>query len=202
MKKLQFITTGKLVFTLILAGMITIPLLILRAQSDQHVTEEEALAQQLESRIGGGWLERLRELQSQQLEGSWDVTVTPAVPPGAPQPPSFAGRATISRGGAFFGSDRTRPLSKQHGAWAHIAGNEFAWTFREDLFDSAGAFAGILTVRVRLIVTGPNEFVGVSNGEQRDAAGNLVSNRCARIKGARIQIEPLAPQCQTLPLIQ
>jgi hypothetical protein len=202
MKKLQFITTGKLVFTLILAGMIAIPLLILRAQSYQHVTEEEALAQQLENRIGGGWLERLRELQAQQLEGSWDVTVTPAVPAGVPQPPSFHAYASLSRGGAFFGSDRNRPFSKQHGTWTHQGGNEFAWTFREDLFDSAGAFAGILTVRARVIVTGPNEFVGVSNGEQRDAAGNLIFNRCSRIKGARIQIEPLAPQCQSLSPFQ
>ncbi|HWQ32273.1 MAG TPA: hypothetical protein VNQ79_05265 [Blastocatellia bacterium] len=63
MKKLQFITTGKLAFTLILAGVTAVPLFILRAQSYQHVTEEETLAQQLENRIGGGWLERLRELR-------------------------------------------------------------------------------------------------------------------------------------------
>ncbi len=104
----------------------------------------------------------------------------------------------LPRGGAFIGSDRTRPASKQHGVWAHLGGADFAYTFKEDLFDAMGSFAGILTVRVRLNLTGKDDFVGVANGEQRDANGNLIFNRCTTIRGARIKIEPLAPQCQSI----
>ena len=150
---------------------------------------------------GGGildTLERIREAQSQQLEGSWDVIITPAVPPGVPQPPSFHAYSTYARGGAGTGSDRTRPFSKQHLAWTHLGGNSFAVIHKEDLFDGMGNFAGIVTVRVRLTVTGKDEYVGVSNGEARDAAGNLIFSRCATIRGTRIKVEPLPDQCQSI----
>ncbi|MGH9767578.1 MAG: hypothetical protein ACREAB_09115 [Blastocatellia bacterium] len=143
-------------------------------------------------------LEQIKQAQAQRLEGSWDVIVTPVVPPGVPQPPSFHAYGSFARGGAFIGSDRTRPASKQHGVWAHLGGADFAYTFKEDLFDAMGNFAGILTVRVRLTVSGKDDFVGVANGEQRDANGNLIFNRCTTIRGARIKIEPLAEQCQSI----
>ncbi|HZS04410.1 MAG TPA: hypothetical protein VFD58_06205 [Blastocatellia bacterium] len=184
---------------LILAGIIALPAAVMRAQSNEGAGRPEMLAKELDAQFeGGGWIERLRELQSQQLEGSWDVTATPVVPPGVPQPPSIITHGTFSRGGALFGSDRTRPFSKQHGTWAHLGGNEFASIRTEDLFDAAGNFTGTFKVRARTIVTGKDEFVGVANVEQRDAAGNLVFNLCARFRGQRITIEPLAPQCQSI----
>ena len=143
-------------------------------------------------------LDHIRQARARQFEGSWAVTITPAVPPGVPQPPSFRAYATVSRGGAYFGSDRTRPFSKQHGAWAHLGGNDFAFTFIEDLFDAMGNFAGIATVRARLTLNGRDEFVGVANGEQRDADGNLIFSRCSTVKGVRIKLEPLPPHCQSL----
>jgi hypothetical protein len=187
----------RIVLTLILAGMIVVPAAILRAQSSESTAEQQAA----QTASQGGLLDlldRLKEAQAQQLEGSWDITVTPVVPPGVPQPPSFIGHATISRGGAYFGSDRTRPFSKQHGTWTHLGGNEFAQTFKEDLFDGLGNFAGTLTVRTRVTVTGKDEYIGVANGEARDAAGNVIFNRCTTIRAARIKIEPLAPQCQSI----
>lgn len=65
-------------------------------------------------------------------------------------------------------------------------------------FDTTGTFIGTLTVRARLTITGPDIYVGVANGEQCAAAGNLVFNRCTTVRGARIKIEPLAPQWQTI----
>jgi hypothetical protein len=61
-----------------------------------------------------------------------------------------------------------------------------------------GNFAGTVKVRVRLAVTGANEFIGVSNAEERNAAGVVTATRCATIRGARITVEPLAPQCQSI----
>ena len=95
----------------------------------------------------------------------------------------------------MFGSDRARPFSKQHGNWEHIGSDEFVYTIVEDLYDASAVFIGTLKVRVKLTVLGPDEFIGVSNGEQRDVDGNLVSNRCATVKGQRIAIEALSPQC-------
>src|SRR5262249_10531661 len=115
---------------------------------------------------------------------------------------SIRAYATLARGGAFIGSDNNRLAGIQHGTWAHIKGNDFAWTFVNEGFDGAGGFVGTHTVRVKLTLTGKDEVVGVSNGETRDAGGNLTSNRCATVRGQRIVIEPLAPQCQSIPLPQ
>jgi hypothetical protein len=187
----------RILLVLTLAGMIAIPAAILRAQSSESTAEQQAA----QAASQGGLLDvldHLREAQARQLEGSWDVTITPAVPPGVPQPPSFILHATIARGGAYFGSTRTFPFNKHHGAWTHLGGNEFAWTFAEDRYDVMGNFVGTTKVRARVTVTGKDTFVGVSNGEQRDVAGNLVSNRCSTIRGERIVIEPLAEQCQSI----
>ncbi|HZN12071.1 MAG TPA: hypothetical protein VFC61_10350 [Blastocatellia bacterium] len=186
-------TVRKVIFALVLATMTAIPTIIARAQSGEP---EHAAAQALAESGVVDVLEHVKQAQAQQLEGSWVVTVTPAVPPGVPQPPSFRAYGSFSRGGATFGSDRRRPTSKQHGTWAHLGGNQFAWTAIEDLFDGMGNFTGSVTIRVRITVTGKDEFVGVSNGEERDAFGNVTFSRCGTIRGERIKIEPLAPQCQ------
>lgn len=186
-------TTRKLTLSLFVTLLVILAATLLRAQTSQEPNESSAA--QTESY---GAHNRWREAQAQRLEGSWDVIVTPVVPPGVPQPASFHAYGTFARGGAFIGADRTRPDSKQHGVWEHLGGNRFAYTLKEDLFDPIGNFDGILTVRVRLTVNSSNEFTGVSNGERRDANGNLVFNRCSTVKGTRIRIEPLSDQCQSI----
>ena len=188
-------TARKIALFLTITLLITLSATFLSAQSP--ATEEDTV-QVESSHERCDWRCQLREKQAQQLEGSWDVTVTPAVPPGVPQPPSFIAHATFARGGAAFGSDRTRPTSKQHGAWTHLRGNQFAWTTTEDLFDSMGNFSGTIKIRVKVTITDNDAFVGVSNGEQHDANGNLIFNRCGTVRGTRIKIEPLAEQCQNI----
>jgi len=132
------------------------------------------------------------------LEGSWINTVSPILPPGAP-PITFTTYVTMSAGGALLGSDRTRPFaSPQHGTWVRIQGHEYAWTFVQDLFDSAGTFLGTFKGRSRVELVGKNELVGVANVEQRDPGGNVVLNRCARFRAVRVVVEPLAPPCEEL----
>ena len=190
---------NRIVFALLFALMLAAPAVGVYAQSS---TEQEAAQQAAQFAAVSSqcdWLCQLKEQKAQQLEGSWDVTVTPVVPSGVPQPPSFVAHATFARGGGYVGSDRTRPFtSKQHGVWAHLGGDEFAITFKEDLFDGMGNFAGILTVRYRLSFTGKDEFVGVANGEQRNANGAVTFNGCTTVKGARIKLEPLPEQCQSI----
>lgn len=184
-------TTKKLTLSLFITLFVICAASLLHAQTSQEPNDQA----QTESY---GANNRWRELQAQRLEGSWDVTVTPFVPPGVPQPASFIAHATFARGGGSFGSDRTRPFSKQHGAWEHLGGNRFAYTHKEDLFDPMGNFDGILTVRVRLTLTAKNTFIGVANGENRDANGNVRFNRCTTVKATRILLEPLAEQCQNI----
>lgn len=181
---------------LTLVAVIALSAFLLHAQTSPNDQATQQTEAQFESQAAhGSW----RELQAQRVEGSWIIVVTPAVLPGVPQPPSFNVYGTFTRGGAYLGSDRNSPFgSPQHGVWAHLGGNRFANTFKQDLFDGVGNFTGILTVRARITLTGRDEFVGVANGEQRDAIGDLVFNRCSTIRGTRIQIEPLASQCQSI----
>ena len=95
---------------------------VARAQSGEPEQQTTQPASQ------GGILDvlgQIKQAQAQRLEGSWDVIVTPVVPPGVPQPPSFHAYGSFARGGAFIGSDRTRPASKQHGVWAHLGRRRF-----------------------------------------------------------------------------
>ena len=185
MKTQESMIARIMVLTLAMAGVLAIPAAIMRAQSDDRVIEEQTLA-------------KTSDIKSERMEGSWIVTITPVVPPGVPPPPSFRAYASCARGGALIGSDPRRASSKQHGTWDHLRGSEFAWTAIEQLFNESGEPGGIVIIRARVTITGENEFIGVSNGEERDAAGAVVSNRCGTIRGERITIQPLAPQCQNI----
>jgi len=213
MKTEKLITTRRITLALTLAGVMAMTANSALAQAPESVSGPARLAAAtsqdtvdlLERRVQRLELfERMRksdesfEKRSQRYEGSWTVTVTPVVPPGVPQPPSFIAQATAARGGAVFSSDRNRPSSKQHGTWEYLGGDEFAATSTEDLFDALGNFVGTLKVRTRTTLIGEDLFIGVSNGEQRDTAGNLVFSRCATIRGDRLKIEPLPSQCQTI----
>ena len=194
MKKQKLMTTRKIISALILAGMIVIPTATLRAQTSDEQTIDQTAS------FGGilEILDQIRHAQAQRLEGSWVVTITPAVPPGVPQPPSFRAYGTFARGGAMIGTDTRRLFNIQHGAWEHLGGREFGFTFIEELVDAMGNFAGTAKVRVKLTVTDKDEFVGVSNLEERNAAGIVTAIRCGTVRGARIKVEPLAPQCQII----
>jgi len=162
-----------------------------RAQAGEGASSLEQLPGQTASQ---DQLLGARELKGgpHQVEGSWTLIVTSAVP----EPPRSV-YATFSRGGAFIGSDRNSPFAgPQHGTWAHTGGGKFAFTFIQDLFDVAAHFQGTLKVRAALTLTGEDEFVGVASGDLRDATGTLVVILCATVRGERITVEPLSPQCR------
>ncbi len=176
---------------------------LLRAQSSGSQTNEEQGAAQSESFNGHcGWLCQRRQQQAQRLEGSWAGVVTIAVPPGVPQPPPFRVYLTFARGGALIGTDSRRPFDTGHGAWAHLGGKEFAFTSIQETRDAMGNFTGTFKGRGKVTVNGKNEFVGVTNAEQRNAAGEIVLNGCSTIRAERIIVEPLAERCQSLTLPQ
>ena len=169
-------TTKRIVWVLILAGMIAMPAATSGAQPAQGAASREQLTDRTASQelsldisaLAGG---------PHQLEGSWAITVSPVTPPGVVPPPPFRVYGTFSAGGAVIGSDRRSPFgSPQHGTWAHTGGHEFAFTVIQDLFNAVGDFQGTVKVRVaKLIITGEDEFVGVSSAEFRDAALRFLS---------------------------
>jgi hypothetical protein len=197
-----------LMILFILATMIAAPVAVLRAQSGEErqaqtpSADQQPGSEENRTEVFFDPFARFRERQAQQLEGSWVVTVSPVPPPGVQAPPSFRAYANFARGGAYLGADRRRPSSKQFGSWVHLYGNEFAATIIEDFYDQSGNFTGTLKLRQRYIVVSHDEFVGVTTAEERDANGDLLFTRCARSKGERIKIEPLAPQCQSLSPFQ
>src|SRR5262245_42632769 len=65
-----------------------------------------------------------------QVEGSWQITVSPT------DGPSFRSLLTYAAGGGLTGVDG---VSNIHGTWARKGGNMFVFTFMELLFDSTGA---------------------------------------------------------------
>lgn len=196
-------TTRRIGCTLILSGTIALSGGPLRAQSgDDAVSHAQPMEETTSTSPRGPFDESDLDSASsaRRLEGSWAVTLTPVPPPGVPPPPPVRVYATFGRGGAFIGSDRNRPFnSPQHGTWAYTGHGEFGYTFISDRFDAAGAFLGTVKVRVReLRLTDGDVFVGVSSGEVRDAAGNVVAIACGTIRGERIRVEPLPSQCEEI----
>ena len=189
----------RIFMTLTLAVVVTASTTARQAQS----SEEQASKQDLQSSLILDASEQQRQGQSQKLEGSWAVTVTPVPPPGAPPLPNRFIYLTFALGGAVIGSDRGLPFaSPQHGVWEHLGGHEFSYLTIQDLFDAAGNFQGTLKVKSKITITGPDEFVAVNNPQIRDAAGNLILDACSTSRAVRIKTEPLLERCQNITLPQ
>jgi hypothetical protein len=183
------------ILALTLAVVVGISATTVRAQSSDDQAQRQG------SRSGAilDDSERQKQAQSEHLEGSWAVTVTPVPPPGAPPLPDRFIYLTFARGGALIGSDRGLPFaSPQHGVWEHLGGKEFVYITVQDLFDAAGNFQGTLKVKSRITMTGPDEFVAVSNPQIRNAAGALILDACSTSKAVRIKTEPLLERCQSI----
>src|SRR5262249_15730385 len=98
----------RIILALTLATIVAVSGSVAQAQSSGAEQSATQPAPQ-----GGGFLDvlgQIKQAQSQCLEGSCEVTVTPVIPPGAPPVPSFRAYLTNSRGGALIGSDRTHPF--------------------------------------------------------------------------------------------
>jgi hypothetical protein len=193
-------TARKITLFLLTTLILAISANSLRAQSGEPPADaNQDGAQQPSFNVGCDWLCQLRERQAQQLEGSWEMIVTPVPPPGAPPLPTRHLYVSFARGGVYIGFDRSAPFgSPQHGVWEHRGGNEFAWTFIGDNFDALGNFVGTLKIRARITMTGRDAFVGVANPQVRDAAGNLVLDACSTFKAERIKAEPPSERCQNI----
>jgi hypothetical protein len=167
------------------------------ASQAQNVDLLERRIQRLElfERMRGS--DETKEKQAQQLEGSWMLTVSAVVPPGAPVPPSRTSYASFARGGVAILSERQAAfVNPAYGSWEHQGSNEFAFTVRTDAFTATGNFLGTVKISNKITLTDQDEFVSVGQLEVRDPAGNLIFSGCATARGQRIKVEPLSEQCQ------
>lgn len=170
---------------------------LLRAQTQETPLEPESQLAAVNGQCD--WLCQLKERQAQQLEGSWEMIVTPVPAPGAPPLPNRHLYVSFARGGVYTGFDRSAPFgSPQHGVWEHRGGNEFAWAFLGDNFDPLGNFVGTLKLKARITMTGKDSFIGVANPQVRDAAGNVLLDACSTFRAERIKTEPLSERCQSI----
>jgi hypothetical protein len=120
------------------------------------------------------------------LEGSWEITVTPDG--GDP----IVDLATFTRGGGVINSDPDPNLSTGHGAWVRTGGDEFAVTFVHFL-SSGGVPLGRLKVRaVQQLDKQTDTFSGKF---QTDViiGGNVVQTICGTVTATRISVE--TPEC-------
>ena len=138
--------------------------------------------------------------QSDRLEGSWRVTVTP--PGGAP---SFRGLITFNKDGGLVASAQGDVLlnappgvppvaTAGHGAWEKIGSRRYAFTFLQILYDADGGYQGEVKIRHKITLNNSgNRWSGQLQSEIFDADGNVVFSGSGTEHATRIEVEPLTP---------
>jgi hypothetical protein len=122
---------------------------------------------------------------SQHLEGSWIVNVTPS---GPDAPPPFVNLGAFTRDGSVVGVDSFGGGSV--GEWTRIGHAQFGVTF-VGLFSENGQF---FRFKVRSNITlnqKANEFTGPFLTEVTDSEGNLLFSFQGTVQASRIGVEPL-----------
>ena len=121
-----------------------------------------------------------------QLEGSWEITVTPDG--GNP----IVDFATFTRGGGLINSDPDPNLSTGHGTWVRTGGNAFGITFVHFLSDQGAALG---TLKVRAVIQVGRNTDTFSGPFQTDViiGGTVVQTFCGTVHATRIGVE--APVC-------
>lgn len=121
-----------------------------------------------------------------QLEGSWEITVTPD---GADP---IVDLATFTGGGGIINSDPDPNLSTGHGTWVRNGNHGFAVTFVHFLSDQGAALG---TVKVRGVIQVDIHTGTFSGPFGTDViiGGNVVQSFCGTVQARRISVEP--PEC-------
>jgi hypothetical protein len=117
-----------------------------------------------------------------QLEGTWEVTVTPDG--GAP----IVDLATFTSGGGMINSDPDPNLSTGHGTWTKNGGNEFGVTFVHFLSDQ-GAPLGTLKVRAEMRLDTSTDTLSGPFRTDVIIGGNVVQSFCGTVHARRISVE-------------
>lgn len=180
-------TAKKIFGTLIMAGFLALQTSVVFAQSNEIKSGEQS----------DTILEPSDSQQSDRLEGSWRVTVTP--PNGAP---SFIGLITFNRGGGLIASAQGDILlnpppgvppvaTAGHGAWEKTGNRRYAFTFIQILYGSDGSYQGEAKSRHKITLNNRgNRWSGQLQFEIFDADGNVVFSGSGTEHATRIEVEP------------
>ena len=137
--------------------------------------------------------------QSDRLEGSWLVTVTPnGTPP-------FKGLITFNNGGGLIASAQGDILlnpppgvppvaTAGHGVWEKTGNRRYAFTFIQILYGSDGSYQGEVKIRRKITLNNSgSRWSGQLQSEIFDADGNVVFSGSGTEQATRIEVEPLMP---------
>ena len=123
-----------------------------------------------------------------ELEGSWEITVTPAG--GDP----IVDIATFAKGGGVINVDPDPNLSTGIGTWVRAGGHQFDVTFVHFLSD-AGAALGTLKVRAEITLDSQSDTFSGPFRTDVVIGGNVVQSICGTVQARRMGAEALEP-CQ------
>jgi hypothetical protein len=119
-----------------------------------------------------------------QLEGSWEVTVTPNG--GNP----IIDFSTMTEGGGLISTDPDPNVSTGIGTWERIGPKRFAVTFVHFLSDQ-GAPLGTLKVRAEVTLNSQTDTFSGPFRTDVVIGGNVVQSICGTVHARRITVEPL-----------
>ena len=120
------------------------------------------------------------------LEGSWEVTVTPT------GGDSIVDIGTFTKGGGVINVDPDPNLSTGIGTWVRTGGHQFAVTFVHFLSDG-GAPVGTLKVRAEMTLDSQTDTFSGPFRTDVIIGGNVVQSICGTVHATRISVETLAP---------
>jgi len=205
MKKRKFVTAGRILFALTLAGMIAIPAAILRAQSSDEPAAAQTAAQ-------GGILDVLalpvfaqrgqdaqdtKAIQEDssgpsalagRIEGVWDVRVIIRQCDTGNPIRNVRAMNMFVHGGTLTEIATNFQRGSSLGTWRQVGAQDYAAVFRFFRFNPDGSFAGTTKVTRNIELSrDANEFTATSSFENFDANDNLISTGCATETASRLE---------------
>jgi len=127
-----------------------------------------------------------------RLTGTWNVTLTVRNCATGEPVTTIKELATFSRGGTMIASTAgLAPAAKTpgHGAWRHLTGLSYAYSFKFFRFDPAtGALAGWTIIRQEALVNASgDDYTSEGGAEFYNTAGVQVGSACSTISATRFE---------------
>jgi hypothetical protein len=173
MKKNLLKIIGAMVFGFALVGAMTFQLASAQKETDGQIYEAEKSA-------NGG-----------RFDGTWNVTVTIRNCQNNAPIRTFASLTTFMFGGTLIDSTSGIPQSQKtpgHGAWSHIGGNTYSFSFKNFNFDANGNYAGFQIVRQTAYLDPlRDEYFSRGTAEFYNADGNLFMRGCSSTTATRFE---------------
>ncbi len=126
-----------------------------------------------------------------RIEGTWDVRVTVRNCQTGDEISSFDSMTTFISGGTLMDSTTRFPQSLKtpgHGAWSHIGGQNYRFSFKAFTFDTAGNYTGYTILRHEADLNSrATEYTSAGNLQVYTPNGVLVFTGCSTTTAMRFE---------------